>query len=231
MTQLDTTQTIETPEGVEFEIHLAGPLPRMLAATADLCIRGVVYIILSIPLAFLGNVGMGLILLAMFTIEWGYPIFFEMYRDGATPGKEFFGLQVLNANGTPIDWKGSILRNLLRTADFLPVGYVLGIVAMATTGRFQRLGDLAGDTVVCFRRPDDLTSSGELPNVDPVATSEQLTVEEQRAIVQYAERSKNWNYTRNAELARHLQQLTGTKDGQKGIEHLQGLANWITRGR
>jgi hypothetical protein len=154
-----------------------------------------------------------------------------MYRDGATPGKKVFDLQVVGADGTPINWHGSILRNLLRTADFLPAGYALGIIMMASTGRFQRLGDLAGDTVVCYRMGDENISAGGLPDVDPVTTTEQLTIEEQRAIVQFAERSKRWNYTRNAELARILKPLTGTKNGPKGISFLQGLANWITRGR
>jgi uncharacterized RDD family membrane protein YckC len=236
MTQLDTIQTIETPEGVEFEVHLAGPLPRMLAATLDLFIRGIVYLLMAVPLAFLGEVGIGLLLLAMFVIEWGYPIYFEMYRDGATPGKMVFGLQVVGADGTPINWHGSVLRNLLRTADFLPVGYALGIVVMAATGRFQRLGDLAGDTVVCYRMPDTSMGAGpmgadQLPDADPVTTAEQLTIEEQKAVVQFAERSKHWNYTRNAELARLLEPLTHTKDGQGGIGYLRGLANWITRGR
>jgi uncharacterized RDD family membrane protein YckC len=231
MQQLDTIQTIETPEGVEFEVHLAGPIPRIMAFGVDVGIRLVVYTIVFIPLAFLDELGMGLFLLLMFVMEWGYPIYFEMYRDGATPGKKMFGLQVANADGTPINWKGSVLRNLLRAADFLPVGYALGIVMMTASGRFQRLGDLAGDTVVCFRQPDDLTGAGELPDVDPVTSGEQLTIEEQKAIVQFAERSKRWNYTRNAELARLLEDLTGTKDGQGAVRHLQGLANWITKGR
>ncbi len=231
MTRLDTIHTIETPEGVEFEVHLAGPLPRILAAGVDLCIRVVVYAIMAIPLAILGKIGMGLLFLAMFVVEWGYPIYFEMYKNGTTPGKKMFGLQALNADGTPISWKGSILRNLLRTADFLPVGYTLGIVAMAVTGRFQRLGDLAGGTVVCYRRTDDARLGGDLPDVQPVATSEPLSIEEQRAIVQYAERSAQWNYTRKAELARLLDDLTHTQSGTAAISFLQGLANWIMRGR
>lgn len=231
MQQLDTIQTIETPEGVEFEVHLAGPLPRMIAAMIDVFIRGLLYMLVAIPLAFLDNLGTGIFLLFMFVLEWGYPIYFEMYRDGATPGKMVFGLQVANADGTPINWKGSVLRNLLRAADFLPVGYALGIVVMASSGRFQRLGDLAGDTVVSFRQPQDLAGSGELPEVDPVTTGEQLTLEEQKAIVQFAERSKRWNDTRNAELARLLEGLIGTKDGQGAVRYLQGLANWITKGR
>ncbi|MFP4601131.1 MAG: RDD family protein [Persicimonas sp.] len=229
MQPLDTTQTIETPEGVEFEVHLAGPISRVVAALIDLAFRGAVYFVMAIPLALLGEFGVGLLLLAMFVLEWGYPIYFEMYKDGATPGKRMMDLQVTNADGTPINWKGSILRNLLRTADFMPLGYAAGIITMSVTGRFQRLGDLAGDTVVCYRQELRFPTHGELPDVAPRPVAEQLSVEEQRAIVQYAHRSKRWNYTRNAELARILEPLTATQNGTKAISYLQGLANWITR--
>jgi uncharacterized RDD family membrane protein YckC len=229
MAHLDTLQTIETPEGVEFEIPLAGPVPRILAALLDMIIRVGIYTIMAIPLAFLGEFGMGVLFLGIFALEWGYPIYFEMYRDGATPGKKALNLQVLDADGTPISWKGSILRNLLRTADFMPFGYAFGIIAMTVTGRFQRLGDLAGDTVVCYRRDRYLSSAAKLPDVPAQPTAHQLTIEEQRAVVQFAQRSVRWNHTRNAELARILEPLTGTSESHAGVRFLQGLANWITR--
>lgn len=231
MTQLDTIKTIETPEGVEFDVYLAGPLPRILAAALDIFIRGCIYTILAIPAALLGNMGMGLLMVAVFALEWGYPIYFEIYKDGATPGKKSLGLYAINADGTPIGWKGSVLRNLLRTADFLPVGYALGIVTMACTRRFQRLGDLAGDTVVCYRRDEMDYSAHKLPDATPVSTGISLQLDEQRAIVRYAERSKATGYSRNAELARLLDALTGTRSATVAIEHLKGLAHWITRGR
>src|SRR5690606_20978218 len=112
MTQLDTIETIETPEGVEFDIYLAGPLARILAATIDLVIRGLVYGVLAVPAGRMGDFGTVLLLVAIFLSGWGYPIFFELYKDGSTPGKKTLGLRVLNADGTPIGWKGSILRNL-----------------------------------------------------------------------------------------------------------------------
>jgi uncharacterized RDD family membrane protein YckC len=231
MTQLDTIQTIETPEGVEFDVYLAGPLPRILAAIVDLGIRIAIYSVVAVPAGLLGDFGTGLILLTMFVVEWGYPIFFEMFKAGATPGKKIFDLHVMNADGTPISWKGSILRNLLRAADFLPMGYALGIVTMACTRRFQRLGDLAGDTVVCYRRPDDLHLGVRLPEAQPVATTIPLQLEEQRAIVRYAERSERTGFSRNAELARLLDDLTGTRSATVAVAYLQGLANWIIKGR
>lgn len=230
MTQLDTIETIETPEGVEFDVYLAGPLPRILAAALDLMFRFFIYAVLAIPAGIFGNLGMGFLFVAIFAVEWGYPIFFEIYKDGSTPGKKMFGLRAINADGTPIGWKGSILRNLLRTADFMPFGYALGIITMACTSRFQRLGDLAGDTVVCYRRTQH-ASRQKLPDATPVTTGIHLQLEEQRAIVRFAERSETSGYPRNAELAGLLDDLTGTRSATVAIAHLQGLAHWITKGR
>lgn len=231
MAQLDTIQTIETPEGVEFDLYLAGPLARIWAALVDLGVRTCIYVLVSIPLTLLGNFGQGLMLLTMFAIEWGYPIYFEMYRDGSTPGKKMMGLRVVNADGTPVSWKGSVLRNLLRAADFLPLGYALGIVTMASSRRFQRLGDLAGDTLVCYRQGNALSAPRSLPDAQPVVTGLVLEVEEQRAIVRYAERSQHTGFARNAELARLVEPLTGAPTPTEGVVWLQGLAQWITRGR
>jgi len=230
MSQLDTIETIETPEGVEFDVYLAGPLARILAAALDLIIRGLVYAVLAVPAGILGDFGLGLMLVAIFVIEWGYPIFFELYKDGSILRKKVLGLRALNADGTPIGWKGSILRNLLRSADFLPFGYALGIITMACTGRFQRLGDLAGGTVVCYRRAHHPVGQ-RLPDAIPVSTGIRLQWEEQRAIVRFAERSRATGFSRNAELARLLDDLTGTQSATVAIAHLQGLAQWITKGR
>jgi uncharacterized RDD family membrane protein YckC len=43
-------------------------------------------------------------LVAMFLVYWGYPIAFEVFRDGQTPGKRAFGLKVVSDNGTPVTW-------------------------------------------------------------------------------------------------------------------------------
>lgn len=229
MDLVDTIQTVETPEGVEFEMRLAGPVSRSLAAALDVLIRWAVYLVLGTPLMMLGEAGAGLWLIAVFVVSWGYPIYFEMYKDGQTPGKMMFDLQVVNANGTPIDWKGSVLRNLLRTADLLPVGYALGLVSMSVTGRFQRLGDVAGDTLVCYRQDGTAPVAADVPEADPQPTPEPLEVDEQRAILDFARRSQRFGSARSAELARILAPLSGTQSGPDNVRYLHGLANWIAR--
>jgi uncharacterized RDD family membrane protein YckC len=106
---LDTYREIETPEGVELHLRAAGVVSRSLAFSIDLSLRVLVYILLSIVLAFAGRMGQGVFLIAFFLLEWFYPVLFEMYWHGETPGKRMFGLRVVNDNGTPVGWGESLV--------------------------------------------------------------------------------------------------------------------------
>jgi uncharacterized RDD family membrane protein YckC len=79
----------------------------------------------------------------------GYHFFFES-RGGQTPGKRRYGIQVVDADGGPAGPRAIALRSVLRIIDQLPVSYVSGLVSMVRTGpnRRQRIGDVAGNTVV-----------------------------------------------------------------------------------
>lgn len=230
MDRIDTRHTVETPEGVSFHIHPAGPVPRIQAAIIDVLIRSAVLVGVAIVFGSLGAFGVGLMLIGFFVVNWGYPIYFEMYHRGMTPGKMVFDLQVRSADGTPVSWRGSVLRNLLRVADFLPFAYVGGICVMTGSRRFQRLGDLAADTVVCYRRDQRMPDAAALPNVSPIRPRQSLTLEEQRAIVGFALRSQNWNRDRNRELATLARPLTGTDDADEGVEYLRGVAAGVVHG-
>ena len=141
--RVDTLHHVETPEGVELALRCAGPVPRALAWGVDLLIRGFAVAILAAALQWFGSTSMGLILLVLFIAEWLYPVLFEVLWHGRTPGKRAFGLTVVRDDGLPVDWGSSFLRNLLRTADFLPGMFGAALVSMMATKSFKRLGDLA----------------------------------------------------------------------------------------
>ena len=106
----------------------------------------------------------------------GYPIWFEVKRDGATPGKRVMGIRVVQRNGAPVGWGPSVLRNLLRTADFLPVGYGFGLLSILFSGSFRRLGDLAAGTVVIRSQVVAPALRGrDVPPTPPAATLEILS--------------------------------------------------------
>jgi uncharacterized RDD family membrane protein YckC len=225
---LDTYRPVETPEGVEIGLRVAGPVPRLFAAAIDLAVRLGVYTILMIPVSFLGEGGIGLLFVAMFLMEWFYPVLFEVRRGGATPGKRRLGLLVLHRDGTPVGWMASIVRNLLRFADFLPAAYGFGIASMLIDRDFRRLGDLAAGTVVVHR--DAEVAGYRVPTGPPLRPPVPLDLDEQRAVLDFAERLGTWSEARAAELAALAAPLTGIPPGARGVEgvkSLLGIANWL----
>lgn len=72
-------------------------------------------------------------------LEWQY---------GKTLGKRLVGIRVVEDDGSSLSLQSSVKRNVLRLVDFLPVLYVIGIVAAVFSDRRQRLGDRLGSSVV-----------------------------------------------------------------------------------
>ena len=185
---LDTARRIATPEGIELTLRLAGPVPRALAWVFDLVIRaGVLFAVMTIA-ASLQKFGLALLLLTAFLLEWLYPAAFEALWSGMTPGKRLLGIMVLNDDGTPVRWPGALTRNLLRAADFLPALYFVGFVAMVMNRDFKRLGDLAANTLVVYR--EEKPRPAAVPEDQPTPPAVALTVSEQRAVLDFAEREK-----------------------------------------
>ena len=221
---LDSVNTVQTPEGVDIYLRVAGIWPRSVAWFFDLIIRGFLYAFAAFMLGQLGDFGTGLMLILFFFMEWFYPVFFEVLNKGMTPGKIFLGIQVLNGDGTPIGWSPSLLRNILRTVDFLPFFYGFGLVAMLMNDRFQRLGDLAADTIVVY--VNNNIQSQSIPEYDHIKPAFNLNIKEQQAIIRYAERSQQLSDDRMIELAEILNPLDIEK-GKMTKEKLLGIANGL----
>ena len=89
---LDTRYRVEIPGGIKLEAQVVGPIPRFFAFLIDLTIRGLFFFVLmlaTIPLGAVGGFGLGggVFMIAMFLIEWFYPVLFEIFWRGQTPGK------------------------------------------------------------------------------------------------------------------------------------------------
>lgn len=161
---LDTSTEIETPEHIRFRYQLAGPARRGVAYLIDLVFRGLIVFGLGL-FATVASIGVGLpeasagmILILVFAAEWLYYVAFESLWDGRSPGKKICGLRVLNEGGVPATFADIVVRNLVRGADFLPMGYALGLVVMGVDHRFRRLGDLAAGTMVVVEEHARLTA-------------------------------------------------------------------------
>ncbi|MBZ0112608.1 MAG: RDD family protein [Thermoanaerobaculia bacterium] len=226
---LDTRFSVETPEGVDLSLAVAGPAPRALAWVIDSFLRLIGYGVVATLLAVLGTAGEGLFLIVLFLGEWFYPVLFEVKGRGATPGKRALGLIVLHDDGTPVGWSAALIRNLLRFADFLPLAYGFGLASMLIDRRFRRLGDLAAGTLVVHREPMQV-SLAQLRPVAALAPPVLLQPEEQRAVVDFARRRSSWTDDRAAELANAAAPLTGARGGL-GAARLEAMAAWLLGSR
>lgn len=225
---LDTHHTVEVPEGIEINLPLAGPVERSLAFMLDMLIRIGIYIVMYSLLNLMGNLGLGLFLICYFLIEWFYPVFFEIFNQGATPGKKMMDLAVVNDDGTPVTWATSLTRNLLRSADQFPAFYLVGLISMFLNSEFKRLGDLAAGTLVIHKKT--YVNKSKLPEKKPKHASIHLTIEEQSAILHFGERSNNLSEPRCHELADILQPVLGENSASQRMNAILSIANWL-RGR
>lgn len=231
---LDTDVAIETPEHIVFHYRLAGPARRAVACVIDLlvCYGIVIALGLVVVLALFGDLtsgelsssakaGSGLVLLALFAAQWVYFVVWEATR-GQTLGKRAMGMRVLAENGRPIGWRAAALRNLLRAADALPTGYLVGLVSMSMSSRFQRLGDLVAGTIVVVPESAGAASAIELsPPARPkeLATlpdDVSLDADEREAIEMFLRRRFTLGRAREHELA---DMIAGPIAARLGFRH------------
>jgi len=219
---LDTLTLVETPEGVELQLRAAGAMPRACAWAVDALFRMAVLWALSTVLVLLGRSGMGLYLILLFALLWFYPVLFEVLNDGQTPGKKLMRLRVINANGTPVTWIASIVRNLLRTVDMLPFAYAFGLISCLVDARCRRIGDVVAGTLVVHA--EIVAAPSSAPLVPAVYPPLALALDERAAIVEFGERAAQLTVERQQELASLLPMLT-LSSGALAVQRLLGMAN------
>ena len=143
---------IRTPEGVCFAHRLAGPVVRAFAACLDLLLVWMAVGLFStcarVFLWVSADAVTAMVIIAGFALQVGYTMVSETLWRGQTVGKRVFRLRVMDAQGMRLRWSQTILRNILRVVDLLPVFYLVGGGTAFISRRRQRLGDLAAGTVV-----------------------------------------------------------------------------------
>ena len=227
--KLDTLALVETPEGVDLHAETVGLVPRALAYSIDFCIRAGVIIVLSVVLLFMGKAGQGVLLIVYFLLEWWYPVVFEVYRGGQTIGKKLFSIKVVNEDLTPVQFGPSLIRNLLRVADFFPFFFIAGAISMLTTRRFQRLGDLAANTLVVSTQ-NNAYDLAALAGVKPVAPSFVLTESQQNAFINFALNRGQLSLARQSEIA-NIIQANLPPSVNDPVAYVRGVGKWLLGAR
>jgi uncharacterized RDD family membrane protein YckC len=143
---------IETPEGVVFSYPLATPVTRSLAWAVDAAAIGTLCYFAGRIAATAGAISKdwegALTAILYFVAQMGYGMTLEWRWRGQTLGKRLFRLRVIDAQGLRLQLPQVAIRNLLRLVDALPLLYLVGGTACLFNRKFQRLGDLAANTVV-----------------------------------------------------------------------------------
>jgi uncharacterized RDD family membrane protein YckC len=174
------TLRISTPEGVSLELPLAGLGSRFVALLVDFLLQCLAFGLLIVVLVVAGAGGYAaaaVVAVAIFALLFAYPVAFELGAGGRTPGKRWSSLRVVCDDGSPVTFRASALRNVLRLVDILPAFYLVATVAIFATRHNQRLGDLAAGTLVVREpraaalpeqgaAPVEAADPGELPAWD-----------------------------------------------------------------
>jgi uncharacterized RDD family membrane protein YckC len=185
--------SIRTPENIELSYALAGPASRAAAYIIDLSImfflvQLLINLIAVAAAALFGALGVdsgqwiaAILTLIAFALYNAYFILLEWLLNGQTPGKRLLHVRVIKQGGYALRFFDTVLRNLLRVVDFLPLFYGVGLTSLLLTRDSQRIGDLVAGTLVVYQEPVQTESLlPELPAPDDL--EQPLPVEQLAAV-------------------------------------------------
>jgi len=136
-----------TPERVSLEYGIAGIGSRAGAAIIDTLLQALALLILAaaglgagaamsiVTGQFASIILLAVMVLGGFVVTSGYFLIFEIVWNGQTPGKRALGVRVIRENGYPLRPVDSVIRNVVRIADWLPFFYGLGVLVMLLNKR------------------------------------------------------------------------------------------------
>lgn len=154
---------ITTPEHVPIRLEPAGAGSRFLATLIDAVMVTAISASLGTLLFMMlpGGIAAALAITINFVLTWGWHVFFEIKKQGRTPGKRALRLRVIDSRGLPVSLYQSLVRNIVRALDFAPAFYGIGAIALLLSPTRRRLGDVVADTLV-IRDAQPLAYKGQL---------------------------------------------------------------------
>lgn len=148
------TQPLVTGEAVALELNLAALPSRAVARAID----GVAQLGLLLVLSLIAGAtvtseaaGAAVGVTIIVVVFVGYPVAFETFLRGRTPGKMAMGLRVVRDDGGPISFRQAFVRGMTVVVDLITT-FVVSVVCMLVNDRSKRVGDLLAGTVVVQER-------------------------------------------------------------------------------
>lgn len=190
--RLQRVIVIRTPENIELRYALAGAGSRAAAYFIDFVLMSLVgqllinllaYFIASLVALFSGEgtlwIG-AVVTLLLFMMYNCYFMLFEWLLSGQTPGKRLMHIRVIKDGGYALRFFDTLVRNLLRVVDFIPLFYGVGLTSLLLTRNSQRLGDLAAGTLVVHQ--DQVLADSLLPALPAAPLAEPLPADKLSAV-------------------------------------------------
>jgi uncharacterized RDD family membrane protein YckC len=142
------TIRVRTTQNVFIEYPLGSIGDRILAYLIDRIIL-IIYTVCAVAVLVKLEIETSYILLITLGFPWVfYSVFFEIFMNGQTPGKQVLKIKVVRLDGTPPTIGNYIMRWLFSFVDFYFLGGVLAVIIIGMGGKGQRLGDVVAGTSV-----------------------------------------------------------------------------------
>lgn len=146
-----------TGEAVALDLRPARLVSRTVAAAIDIAIELLLFVLLAqlvIPVVFTDpEFAQALILLLVVFLVVGYPVAFETFWRGRSPGKAAMGIRVVRDDGGPIRFRHALTRALFNIVE--RPGITMGsaaVISSLLSVKGKRIGDLVAGTFVLQER-------------------------------------------------------------------------------
>jgi len=146
------TIDVVTAQKVDINYALAGLIQRILAFVIDSVVLSTVYSLLSFLFLILIPAGYSnfdvYVYIVLFPIVLFYHLYMEYFLNGQSLGKKALGIRVIKANGDRPEFIDYLTRWMFRIVDISFSAGVVAVVAILSSERQQRLGDIIANTIV-----------------------------------------------------------------------------------
>ncbi len=244
--------SIRTPEGVVFRLYPAGLPRRMTALIIDVMMLATILSVLNAILPaftmFNSKLSIAIIIAANFILGLLYWFLSEWLWNGRTVGKRLMKIRVVDSSGLKLLMNQVIIRNLLRSIDFLPILYITASITCFFDRRTRRLGDIAAGTIVVrdikLSSPDlnsilpDKYNSLKDYHIEAARMRDKISPEESNLLLEALGRRNQLNpgdrYHVYAELAEYFKEKSKfpetALDGMSDEKFLKNITDILYRG-
>lgn len=150
--------TINTTQNVNINFKAASVGERILASFIDLVIKFAYIIVVWYVFLYLLGIskyidnadtwsGMSIIIILFFPV-FIYSLVLESLFEGQTIGKKLIKIKVVKLDGYQAGFGDYLIRWIFRSIENNIMGGLIGLIAMASSKKTQRFGDMAAGTAV-----------------------------------------------------------------------------------